>query len=261
MQVRPVINDSMTVVAAVAELAGQPLSLRGELDVDVYRLHGHDAGPDLVARVFGPGVARATVETAARVLQSLADTRFPAERCPVADPVLALGDDCHALVTEYVEPSPAPSPGFVLAWCAGLLGRLAVRLAETLPAGGGWHRLGATPSIEIDQACARWPCRNFSRRARRCPGRSRRRQRLARGADPRRPHAIERGPSGGPTPRNHRLDRGGAGAENMGTRAPLICGRSPWCSPGAGALRGLGPIDRGGTRSAAGGDDRPSFDA
>jgi hypothetical protein len=28
---------------------------------------------------------------------------------------------------EYVEPTPAPGPGFILAWCAGLLARLATR--------------------------------------------------------------------------------------------------------------------------------------
>jgi Ser/Thr protein kinase RdoA (MazF antagonist) len=39
-----------------------------------------------------------------------------------------------------------------LAWCAGLLGRLATRSARDLPSGGGWHRLGATPSREIDEA-------------------------------------------------------------------------------------------------------------
>ena len=111
-------------------------------------------GPDLVARVFGPGVERAMVDTAAHVLQRMAGTRFPAERCTSDDPVLALGEDRHVLITEYVEPSPAPGPGFVLAWCAGLLGRLAIRSAKDLPAGGGWHRLGPTPSREIDQALA-----------------------------------------------------------------------------------------------------------
>ena len=144
-------------VSAVAESMGQPLSLHRELDVDVYRLHpadaGHD-GPDLVARVFGPEVERAAVDSAARVLQRLADTRFPAEPCTSDDPVLALGGDRHVLITEYVEPSPAPGPGFVLAWCAGLLGRLAVPPANDLAAGGGWHRLGPTPSREIDEALA-----------------------------------------------------------------------------------------------------------
>jgi hypothetical protein len=114
-----------------------------------------DAGPgapDLVARVFGPGVEQAMVDTAAHVLQRLAGTRFPADRCRSDDPVLALGEGRHALITEYVEPSPARGPGFVLAWCAGLLGRLAVRAGNDLPAGGGWHRLGPTPSREIDQA-------------------------------------------------------------------------------------------------------------
>lgn len=152
MRLQPVIEDAATVVTAVSEAMDQRLYLRGELDVDVYRLHRSDEGPDLVARVFGPGVKRATVETAAHTLQALAGTQFPAERCPIADPVLALGEDRHALITEYVEPSPAPRPGFVLAWCAGLLGRLATRSAENLADGGGWHRLGTTPSSEIDQA-------------------------------------------------------------------------------------------------------------
>ena len=126
MRVRPVIEDAATVVSVVAESMGQPLSLHSELDVDVYRLHPTDAGPDgpdLVARVFGPGVERAMVDTAAHVLQRLAGTRFPAEPCTRDDPVLALGEDRHVLLTEYVEPSPAPGPGFVLAWCARLLSR------------------------------------------------------------------------------------------------------------------------------------------
>ena len=157
MRVHPVIEDAATVVNVVAESMGQPLSLHSELDVDVYRLHPSDAGPDardLVARVFGPGVERAMVDTAAHVLERLAGTRFPAERCMSDDPVLALGEDRHVLITEYVEPSPAPGPGFLLAWCAGLLSRLAVRPANDLPAGGGWHRLGLTPSAEIYQALA-----------------------------------------------------------------------------------------------------------
>ena len=62
------------------------------------------------------------------------------------------GGGRHLLVTEYVEPAPAPGPGFILAWCAGLLARLATRSARDLPSGGGWHRLGATPSREIDEA-------------------------------------------------------------------------------------------------------------
>lgn len=142
-------------VDAVAESVGRPLSLQGELDVDVYRLNGAGQGldgPDLVVRVFGPDVDRTTVDAAAHVLQRLAGTPVPAERCPTADPVIALGGDLHALVTEYVEPSPAPGPGFIMAWCTGLLSRLATRSGQGLPAGGGWHRLGPTPAREIDQA-------------------------------------------------------------------------------------------------------------
>jgi Ser/Thr protein kinase RdoA (MazF antagonist) len=152
VRLRPVIDDIAIVVDAVSESLGQPLLVHSELDVDVYRLHRTEAEPDLVARVFGPGVEPVTVEAAARVLRGLAGTRFPAERCATATPVLSIGDGRHLLITEFVEPSPAPGPGFVLAWCAGLLGRLANRSGHDLPPGGGWHRLGATPSQEIEQA-------------------------------------------------------------------------------------------------------------
>ena len=89
------------------------------------------------------------MNAAARVLTGLAGTPFPAGRCASDPPVLPLGSGRHLLVTEYVEPAPAPGPGFLLAWCAGLLARLATRSARDLPSGGGWHRLGATPSHEI----------------------------------------------------------------------------------------------------------------
>jgi hypothetical protein len=130
VRVRPVVNDAATVVDAVAESMRETLLLHNELDVDVYRLGRTE--PDLVARAFGPSIKRAAGDAAARVLQSLADTRFPAERCPTDSPVLALGDGRHVLC-EYVEPSPAPRPGFVLSWCGGLLGRLANRSADDLP--------------------------------------------------------------------------------------------------------------------------------
>lgn len=144
--------ETGTVVDAVAESVRQSLLLVGELDVDVYRLHPPESGPDLVARAFGPGVGRAAVDTVARVLNTLAATPFPAERCPTATPVLPIGDGRHVLVTEFVASSPAPSAGFVLAWCSGLLARLASRPGDGLPEGGGWHRLGATPSAEINEA-------------------------------------------------------------------------------------------------------------
>jgi Ser/Thr protein kinase RdoA (MazF antagonist) len=152
VRLHPVVTGAATVVEAVSEVLRQQLFLRGELDVDVYRLHRSETEPDLVARVFGPAVERMTVETAARVLQGLAGTPFPAERCPTDPAVLGIGDGRHVLLTEYVEPSPAASPGFVLAWCAALLGRLATRSGDSLPAGGGWHRLGPTPAAEIDEA-------------------------------------------------------------------------------------------------------------
>jgi hypothetical protein len=149
---QPVVPDAETVVDALAQSLRQPLSLISELDVDVYRLRRGDAEPDLVVRDFGPDVDGATVDAAARVLAALASTPFPAERCVGNAPVLPLGAGRHLLVTEYVEPTPPPGPGFLLAWCAALLGRLATRPGADLPPGGGWHRLGATPSQEIDAA-------------------------------------------------------------------------------------------------------------
>ncbi|MCW2522053.1 MAG: hypothetical protein JWO63_388, partial [Frankiales bacterium] len=134
------VTEAATVAEAVADLLGQPLLLHSELDVDVYRLRRRQPGPDLVARVFGPSVERSTVDAAGRVLSALAGTRFPAERCPTDTPVAPIGDGGTVLVTEYVEPSPAPHSGFVVAWCAALLGRRASRSADDLPGGGGWHR-------------------------------------------------------------------------------------------------------------------------
>lgn len=152
MKVRPTVQDVATVVDAVTESVGQSLSLHSELDVDVYRLRRAEEGCDLVVRAFGPAVPRATVDAAARVLRGLAETRFPAERCATESPVLALDGGRHLLVTEYIDPLPPPSSGFVLAWCAALLGRLATRQGDGLLPGGGWHRLGVTPSEEIDEA-------------------------------------------------------------------------------------------------------------
>ncbi len=152
MRIRPVVEDVATIVDAVAEAMEIPLALHSELDIDVYRLRPKTDRSDLVVRALGPAVAQPTVDAAARVLHGLADTPFPAEHCATDNPVLSLGEGRHLLLTEYVQPSAPPSPGFVLAWCAGLLGRLASRSGDELPAGGGWHRLGATPSAEIDEA-------------------------------------------------------------------------------------------------------------
>jgi Ser/Thr protein kinase RdoA (MazF antagonist) len=141
-----------TVIDAVAESLQEPVSLVSELDVDVYRLHRAGGEPDLVVRAFGSAVERESVNAAVQVLQALASTRFPAERCALDAPMLSIGDGRHLLVTEFVVATPAPRPGFVAAWCAALLGQLAKRSGDRLAAGGGWHRLGATPSREIDEA-------------------------------------------------------------------------------------------------------------
>lgn len=42
------------------------------------------------------------MDAAARVLDGLAGTGFPAERCPTDSPALPIGDGRHVLVTEYV---------------------------------------------------------------------------------------------------------------------------------------------------------------
>jgi Ser/Thr protein kinase RdoA (MazF antagonist) len=136
----------------MSQALGEPVSLHSELDVDVYRFHPDGSPTDLVVRAFGDAVSRRALDTTVGVLERLAQTPFPSERCPTAAPLLAAGQGRHLLVTEYVEPSPAPSQGFLLAWCAGLLGRLATRGGLSLPPGGGWHRLGITPSEEIDEA-------------------------------------------------------------------------------------------------------------
>jgi len=155
VKLEPVISDPKVIVDAVAEASGVAVRHHRDLDFDVYRLTHDGPGPDWVVRAFDDTVGRTQVETAARVLASLEPTPFPAERCALEDPVITFtenGSQRHLLVTEYVEARPAPKPGFVLAWCAALLGGLTRRAGEDLPPGGGWHRLGQTPSLEIDAA-------------------------------------------------------------------------------------------------------------
>jgi Ser/Thr protein kinase RdoA (MazF antagonist) len=152
VRLRPELAETASLVDAVAESLGESLFLDSELDVDVYRVRRANGGPDLVVRAFGASVERAVLDAAAQVLLALDGTRFPAERCAGGTPVVPIGNGRHLLLTEYAHSSPAPRPGFVLFWCAALLGRLANRAAADLPAGGGWHRLGATPSREIGEA-------------------------------------------------------------------------------------------------------------
>jgi Ser/Thr protein kinase RdoA (MazF antagonist) len=155
MRLTPVVADPEEIVAVVAAASGEQVALRDELDVDVYRMRRRESGPDWVVRVVDDHVGRAALDTAAAVLAGLDPTSFPAERCVDVGPVLTFGDagaQRHLLLTEYVEPSAAPKPGFALAWCAGLLGHLAKRSGNALPPGGGWHRLGLTPTEEIDAA-------------------------------------------------------------------------------------------------------------
>lgn len=142
-------------VDALSGASGTEARIHSELDVDVYRVQHDGPGPDWVVRAFDDAVGRAPLETTAQVLTALGGTTFPAERCALTDPVITFLEDGsrrHLLVTEHVEARPAPRPGFVLAWCTGLLAGLAGKSGEDLPPGGGWHRLGLTPSLEIDAA-------------------------------------------------------------------------------------------------------------
>lgn len=155
MKLSPVVSDLGLVVAALSEASGAGARIEGELDVDVYRVAHDGPGPDWVVRVVDDAIGRPALETAALVLATLDDTPFPAERGALEDPVISVaenGSARHLLVTEYVEPIPAAKPGQLLAWCTGLLGALAQRPGDPLPPGGGWHRLGPTPSSEIDTA-------------------------------------------------------------------------------------------------------------
>jgi hypothetical protein len=216
------------------------------LDAGVYRLRPANGGPDLVARAFGAGVQAATVNAAARVLAGLAGTPFPAGRCASGCPVLPLGGGRHLLVTEYVEPAPAPGPGFILAWCAGLLARLATRSARDLPSGGGWHRLGATPSREIDEALRLGgqigPAVGELAGADDGTGLP---EALIH-ADLTPPNAVPRGDQ---PPGDHRLDRGGPWPAGVAAGLPAVRGGAARRSPRPGPLHPLDLAVRGRTRS------------
>ena len=142
MKLGPLVADPTEIVgaanAAASAATTRAICLHSILDVDVYRLATPPPGPDWVVRVVDDTVGRAALDTAAAVLASLAPTRFPAERCVDGPAVLsfgAAGARRHLLVTEYVEASPSPKAGFTLAWCGGLLGRLAQRSGAALPPG------------------------------------------------------------------------------------------------------------------------------
>lgn len=131
MRLDPVLPDPSVIVDVVSQALGEHVSLHSELDVDVYRLHPDSSPADLVVRAFDDTVSRVALDATVGVLERLAKTPFPAERCPTTPPILPAGRGRHLLVTEYVEPSPAPSRGFLVAWCAGLL--------------AGWRRETGSP--------------------------------------------------------------------------------------------------------------------
>ena len=150
-----VVADPRQIVDALDRAFGTKSELHSHLDVDVYRCRPGRDGPDWVVRAVDDTVGHASLTVVADILDALSQTRFPAERCAVAEPVLTIDTDsapAHLLLTEFIDARSAPSQGFVLAWCAGLLAKLATKSGTTLPPGGGWHRLGLTPSAEIDAA-------------------------------------------------------------------------------------------------------------
>ena len=152
VRLHPIVDDPAIIADAATRALGEPLVPIGDLDLDVLRLRRTAGGGDVVARSFGPAVPRESVMAVVKVLADLADTRFPAERCASRSPLVTIDGGTHVLLTDYVEPSPEPRPGYLLAWCAALLGRLAKRPGDGLPPGGGWHRLGTTTVAELDTA-------------------------------------------------------------------------------------------------------------
>jgi Ser/Thr protein kinase RdoA (MazF antagonist) len=155
VRLSPVVSDFELLGDVLTSASGAGVRIHSELDVDVYRVQHDGPGPDWVVRAVNDEVGRAALDTTAHVLAALDRTGFPAERCALENPVITFTEDGnprHLLVTEHIEMRPASKPGFVLAWCVGLLARLATRPGQDLPPGGGWHRLGQTPTLEIDAA-------------------------------------------------------------------------------------------------------------
>ncbi len=68
MQLHSVIEDAATIVSEVAESMGQPCRYTASWTSTSTICIAPTTDPDLMARVFGSGVARATVDTAAHVL-------------------------------------------------------------------------------------------------------------------------------------------------------------------------------------------------
>jgi Ser/Thr protein kinase RdoA (MazF antagonist) len=122
------------------------------LDQDVVRFD-RDEGPSWVARVFPTNRAYADVLGDAAILQALAPSRFPAERCSHEEPVSLL-DGHGVLVTDFVEGARPERGGRIFAVLGTLLGALHARSGEGLREGGGWHHLTPQggPRQEIDGA-------------------------------------------------------------------------------------------------------------
>jgi Ser/Thr protein kinase RdoA (MazF antagonist) len=122
------------------------------LDQDVFRFD-RDEGPSWVARVFPTNRAYADVLGDAAILQALAPSRFPAERCAHDEPVSLL-DGHGVLVTDFVEGTRPERGGRIFAVLGTMLGALHARSGESFREGGGWHHLTPQggPRQEIDGA-------------------------------------------------------------------------------------------------------------
>jgi Ser/Thr protein kinase RdoA (MazF antagonist) len=122
------------------------------LDAGVFRVDRHD-GPPWVARVFPAERPVADVKAEAELLDVLAQSGFPAERCAHDEPVSDLGGQ-GVLVTEFVVPAAPLKPGRSAALLGGMLGALHSRPATRLRSGGAWHHLSFSggPREEIAAA-------------------------------------------------------------------------------------------------------------
>ena len=155
MRVQPVVEDAAAVVTVVAESEGQALLLHGELDVDVYRLHPLMPRPTYL--ISWPGYSLRASSGRSWTLSRMCcnDSSAPnslpsAARVPIPCWRSDTADTCSSPSTSSRRRLPV-----VVSYWPGVpacSARLSARSGARLPAGGGWHRLGPTPSREIDQA-------------------------------------------------------------------------------------------------------------
>jgi hypothetical protein len=146
----------------LADLYGVAVTGTSALDVGVLRVDRADRSR-WVARVFSATRPLAEVEADAEILRLLERAGFPAERCAAPEPVSML-DGRPVLVTGFVEPAEALSPGRSAALLGGLLGRLSAHGADGLRDGGAWHHLSPTGGPTQEIAAARQALEDHSAR-------------------------------------------------------------------------------------------------